>query len=144
MTIEAIGYGAGTMTFPRRANILRLFVGEAVQPAETELIALLETNLDDVTAETVRVKGQFLPFGDYRKNPGQGAVLLAGDAAGLVDPIGDHQRLQRREVAQAADVLQARVLCQGERLQPRQPREPADIASGIRAAQVQMLQRWCA
>ena len=32
-------------------------------------------------------KGQFLPFGDYRKRPGKGAVLLAGDAAGLVDPI---------------------------------------------------------
>jgi len=37
--------------------------------------------------ETDRVKGHFLPFGDYRKNPGRGAVLLAGDAAGLVDPI---------------------------------------------------------
>ncbi|WP_306113765.1 MULTISPECIES: NAD(P)/FAD-dependent oxidoreductase [unclassified Roseovarius] len=33
------------------------------------------------------IKGQFLPFGDYRKLPGKGAVLLAGDAAGLVDPI---------------------------------------------------------
>ncbi len=34
-----------------------------------------------------RFKGQFLPFGDYRKSPGQDAILLAGDAAGLVDPI---------------------------------------------------------
>ena len=33
------------------------------------------------------VKGQFLPFGQARKVPGMGAVLLAGDAAGLVDPI---------------------------------------------------------
>ncbi|KMK65706.1 geranylgeranyl reductase family protein [Puniceibacterium sp. IMCC21224] len=33
------------------------------------------------------VKGQFLPFGDYRRKPGRGPVLLAGDAAGLVDPI---------------------------------------------------------
>lgn len=32
-------------------------------------------------------KGQFLPFGDYRKSPGKDAILLAGDAAGLVDPI---------------------------------------------------------
>jgi geranylgeranyl reductase family protein len=32
-------------------------------------------------------KGQFLPFGDVRAHPGRGAVLLAGDAAGLVDPI---------------------------------------------------------
>ena len=33
------------------------------------------------------VKGQFLPFGACRKPPGKGRVLLAGDAAGLVDPI---------------------------------------------------------
>ncbi|MFT6604910.1 MAG: geranylgeranyl reductase family protein [Halocynthiibacter sp.] len=32
-------------------------------------------------------KGHFIPFGDFRKHPGQGAVLLCGDAAGLVDPI---------------------------------------------------------
>lgn len=34
-----------------------------------------------------RIKGQFLPFGDFRPMPGQGNILLAGDAAGLVDPI---------------------------------------------------------
>jgi geranylgeranyl reductase family protein len=34
-----------------------------------------------------RVKGHFIPFGDFRRVPGRGDVLLAGDAAGLVDPI---------------------------------------------------------
>lgn len=34
-----------------------------------------------------RVKGAFLPFGDVRWSPGRAEVLLAGDAAGLVDPI---------------------------------------------------------
>ncbi len=38
-------------------------------------------------AEKLRCKGAFLPFGAYRKTPGRGPVLLAGDAAGLVDPI---------------------------------------------------------
>ncbi len=33
------------------------------------------------------VKGQFLPFGTYRRQPGRGRVMLVGDAAGLVDPI---------------------------------------------------------
>ncbi len=33
------------------------------------------------------IKGHHLPFGDPRPNPGRGAVLLAGDAAGFVDPI---------------------------------------------------------
>lgn len=34
-----------------------------------------------------RIKGHHLPFGDFRRQPGRGAVVLAGDAAGLVDPI---------------------------------------------------------
>jgi geranylgeranyl reductase family protein len=34
-----------------------------------------------------KVKGQYLPFGDPRPAPGRGRVLLAGDAAGFVDPI---------------------------------------------------------
>jgi pyridinium-3,5-bisthiocarboxylic acid mononucleotide nickel chelatase len=53
MTIEQVGYGAGTMTFPQRANILRLLVGQASVTEHTELVTLLETHLDDVTAEVV-------------------------------------------------------------------------------------------
>jgi geranylgeranyl reductase family protein len=34
-----------------------------------------------------KIKGHFIPFGDFRKTPGQGNVLLCGDAAGLVEPI---------------------------------------------------------
>ncbi len=40
-----------------------------------------------LAADSLRLRGQFLPFGDFRRRPGRGAVLLAGDAAGLVDPI---------------------------------------------------------
>ena len=53
MTIEAVGYGAGTMTFPERANILRLFVGTVATHANTEYVTLLETNLDDVSGEVI-------------------------------------------------------------------------------------------
>jgi len=34
-----------------------------------------------------RIKGHFLPFGDYRAQPGENNILLVGDAAGLVDSI---------------------------------------------------------
>ncbi len=34
-----------------------------------------------------KIKGHYLPFGDYRKIPGRANVLLCGDAAGLVEPI---------------------------------------------------------
>lgn len=35
----------------------------------------------------LRIRGHHLPFGDFPAIAGQGRVLLAGDAAGLVDPI---------------------------------------------------------
>jgi len=58
-------------------------------------------------------KGAFLPAGDFRKVPGRGAVLLAGDAAGLVDPLtGEgigHAIASGRMAAQAA----ARALASG-------------------------------
>lgn len=34
-----------------------------------------------------KVKGHYIPFGDYRKIPGKRNVLLVGDAAGFVEPI---------------------------------------------------------
>ena len=36
---------------------------------------------------SAKVRGHFIPFGDFRKTPGRGNVLLCGDAAGLVEPI---------------------------------------------------------
>jgi len=53
MTIESIGYGAGTMDFPDRANLLRVFVGTAVGSPEGDQVFMLETNLDDVSAEVI-------------------------------------------------------------------------------------------
>ncbi|MCA8995402.1 MAG: nickel pincer cofactor biosynthesis protein LarC, partial [Planctomycetaceae bacterium] len=61
MTIESVGYGAGTMDFPDRANLLRLFVGTSVASQSRETVCLLETNLDDVTGEVLgHVKQQLL------------------------------------------------------------------------------------
>lgn len=51
MTIERIGYGAGTRDLPGRANILRLIVGEMAPTRHTDEVVLLETNLDDISAE---------------------------------------------------------------------------------------------
>lgn len=36
---------------------------------------------------SAKIKGHFIPFGDFRKKPGRDNVLLCGDAAGLVEPI---------------------------------------------------------
>lgn len=53
MTVEQVGYGAGTMDFPSRANILRLFVGTAIASADFDQVYLLETNLDDISGEVI-------------------------------------------------------------------------------------------
>jgi hypothetical protein len=64
MTIERIGYGAGTMDFDGRANLLRLFVGTATPSPLSDHVLLLETNLDDVTGETIGyAKQQLLAAG---------------------------------------------------------------------------------
>jgi len=53
MTIEKIGYGAGTMDFPQRANLLRIFVGTESSVVGADQVSLLETNLDDITGEVL-------------------------------------------------------------------------------------------
>ena len=77
------GYG---WSFPKRGSTTIGLGG--LHEKNPKMKALLQTYLtllgkDDET----KVKGHFLPFGGYRSRPGRGNVLLAGDAAGFVDPI---------------------------------------------------------
>src|SRR5215469_16044702 len=61
MTIEKIGYGAGSRDFPRHANVLRITVGTALGknegaegraiPASLETVSILEANLDDLNPQ---------------------------------------------------------------------------------------------
>src|SRR5205823_6021772 len=53
MTIERIGYGAGTKDFPDRANVLRLVVGTVAAAPQSDQVFVLETNLDDVSGEVI-------------------------------------------------------------------------------------------
>lgn len=53
MTLEAIGYGAGTKEFPGRPNFSRILIGQSAGGAESDLVWVLETNLDDVTGKTL-------------------------------------------------------------------------------------------
>lgn len=55
MTIERIGYGAGTADLRERANLVRVLLGSASVddgPAMRE-VALVETNLDDLSPELI-------------------------------------------------------------------------------------------
>lgn len=55
MSVEAIGYGAGGRNLEELPNVLRLAVGDAPPGAEVEsdVVWVLETNLDDATGEEV-------------------------------------------------------------------------------------------
>lgn len=56
MTTRAIGHGAGMRELLEQPNLLRVFVGEAtgsVNPAERDVVWMMETNLDDVPAEVI-------------------------------------------------------------------------------------------
>jgi pyridinium-3,5-bisthiocarboxylic acid mononucleotide nickel chelatase len=63
MTVEKIGYGAGSRDFANQANLVRISIGEAQPEAEPghhagnhvaeEEIAILETNLDDLNPQLI-------------------------------------------------------------------------------------------
>ena len=60
MTVNAIGYGAGTADLEGQPNVLRLMVGESAEKraaAESETIRVLEANLDDMNPQ---IYGYFL------------------------------------------------------------------------------------
>jgi hypothetical protein len=53
MAIQQIGCGAGDNDFAEQANILRLIVGQSNADTGTDQVCVMETNLDDVSAEVI-------------------------------------------------------------------------------------------
>jgi len=51
MAPVSIGYGAGTREFPDRPNLLRVIVGEEAQPQSDDDVAIVETNIDDMSPQ---------------------------------------------------------------------------------------------
>jgi geranylgeranyl reductase family protein len=77
------GYG---WSFPKRKSTT-IGVG-GLQTENPDMKARLSAYLDVLDGDhDIKVKGHFLPFGGFRDKPGRSNVLLAGDAAGFVDPI---------------------------------------------------------
>jgi uncharacterized protein (TIGR00299 family) protein len=54
MTLQAVGYGAGSAEFPIRPNLVRVMLGNpAKAPDDRPEVVLIETNLDDLLPELV-------------------------------------------------------------------------------------------
>lgn len=51
VTVDAVGYGAGSRDPAGRPNVLRLWLGEAEAERATRPMLLIETNIDDMTPE---------------------------------------------------------------------------------------------
>ena len=82
---DAADWGYG-WSFPKQKSMTVGVCGLTSRNADMK--ANMAAYVDQLGADdTMKYKGQYLPFGDYKKMPGKGSVLLAGDAAGLVDPI---------------------------------------------------------
>ncbi|MFQ6019140.1 MAG: nickel pincer cofactor biosynthesis protein LarC [Dehalococcoidia bacterium] len=63
MTVERVGYGAGSRDPQDRPNVLRLWLGQALEGAERAMV-LIETNIDDMTGEMLGyVQGKLLQAG---------------------------------------------------------------------------------
>ncbi len=104
------GYG---WRFPKlRSTTIGVGGLQAPNPDMKGRLAQYRTDLGD--GAECAVKGHFLPFGDFKRVPGRGAVLLAGDAAGLVDPItGEGIALAWQSGAAAGDAA-ARAIAAGK------------------------------
>jgi pyridinium-3,5-bisthiocarboxylic acid mononucleotide nickel chelatase len=50
MTVSAVGYGAGTMEL-ESPNVVRVFLGEAAAPRDTETVVQVETTVDDMSPQ---------------------------------------------------------------------------------------------
>ena len=53
MTIEAIGCGAGDRDLEQQGNVLRLILGHTQEQSASDVVWLLETNLDDLSGEVI-------------------------------------------------------------------------------------------
>ncbi len=67
MTVEAVGYGAGTMDLDGQANVLRVLLGElhdanqsTIGNVESDRVVVLETNIDDSTPQQMAMCADLL------------------------------------------------------------------------------------
>jgi len=53
MSIDSVGYGAGTKDFDGFANVLKIIQGKSNETLDKDSVKILETNIDDVSGEVI-------------------------------------------------------------------------------------------
>ena len=51
ITVDRVGYGAGSRTLPDRPNLLRILIGNDIDKQRSETVVVLESNFDDMSPE---------------------------------------------------------------------------------------------
>jgi geranylgeranyl reductase family protein len=86
LDLDAISWGYG-WSFPKH-NSRTIGVG-GLHSKNPDAKKLMKVYRDKMAPQShaIAEKGAFLPFGHFLKTPGKDRIIVAGDAAGLVDPI---------------------------------------------------------
>lgn len=53
LSIQSVGYGAGTRDFPNRANVLRITIGDTQEMSEAQTVLVIEANIDDASPQVL-------------------------------------------------------------------------------------------
>ncbi len=126
MTVQKIGYGAGTRDFEQHPNLLRILVGEmASGVADAETLRLLETNLDDVSGEVIGYcSAKLLESGalDVFTTSIQMKKNRPGVLLGVLCQLGDAERLETI-IFRETGTLGVRRSAVSRRKLPRQPHQ---------------------
>ncbi len=100
MTIENVGYGAGTRDLDGQANVLRVLLGQTTEShanLESDQVVVLETNIDDSTPEQLAdCADRLIKAGalDVFQTP---CTMKKGRAAVVLSVIGSEPDVDRLE-----------------------------------------------
>jgi len=86
LDLNAVSWGYG-WSFPKHQTRTVGVGGLHGRNPDIKGLMQLYTKKMAPDASVTSQKGAFLPFGDFVEHPGRYRIILAGDAAGLVDPI---------------------------------------------------------
>ncbi|HGG04000.1 MAG TPA: geranylgeranyl reductase family protein [Aliiroseovarius sp.] len=107
---RAVPWGYGWL-FPKNGTVT---VGVGGLKSENPDLRPALDSLIPKGVEIGKVKGAFLPLGDFRRKPGQGNILFVGDAAGLVDPLTGEGIAYALESGDIAARVAAQAITKGE------------------------------
>tara|TARA_B100001123_G_scaffold400436_1_gene486225 strand:- start:895 stop:2109 length:1215 start_codon:yes stop_codon:yes gene_type:complete len=93
MSIDSVGYGAGTKEFDSFANVLKIIQGKSNETLNKDTIKILETNLDDISGEVIANTIEKLMENGAKDVTVTQAITKKGRPTQLVSVICDSQNV---------------------------------------------------